>query len=64
MESDINFPQNMEICAYILDKVIQDKKCSHIFFYKHIKIQGLGSHMLKAAQNMYRINACDIISFL
>ena len=49
MESDINFPQNMEICAYILDKVIQDKKFSHIFFYKRIKIQGLGSHMLKSA---------------
>ena len=24
----------------------------HVFFYKHIKIQGLGSNMLKAKQNI------------
>ena len=37
---------------YIKELLLENKRALHGFFYKHIKIQGLGSDMLKATQNI------------
>ena len=73
LASNINFPQHMEIWAYMLDKTMRDQKMLSYFFISILKFNTLWLcfqyiknsiclEMLKAAQNVYWKYAC-VISF-